>query len=320
MKYFLGAYSTAPATESWDPALQAEYFAQIKTLPNLAGLELPFTGSLHAHDDEWLLAQIDPQWDYVFTAMPGVMDNLSKNPEFGIASDVESGRQAALAFYQQAQQAVLKLSGHLQRQAVRFVQLHSSPARLTASSSSAKALQASLETMQSWDWQGARLVIEHCDTLVEGQDPAKGFLSLDEEIAAINAVNQAVAGDIGLAINWGRSALETRSIEGPIEHVKKAREARLLLGLMFSGASSEESSYGVWKDSHMPPAQAFGGSHYASNSLLTAEQFERCLAASDYKKLGYLGVKIAAKPATLSVAERVGFNRDALAILDKLTG
>ncbi len=320
MKYILGAYATAPSSPAWNPELQSEYFEHLKALDNISGLEHPFAGSLHEFDDDWFLANIDPQWTFVFTGIPGVVQRIGEDPEFGLAADVEAGRQAALAFYEQARQAVLKLNRHLGRQAVQFVQLHTSPSRVTATSSSAKALQASLETLQSCDWDGAKLVIEHCDAFVEGHSPSKGFLTIEEEISAIDAVNQHLGSDIGICVNWGRSALETRSTQGPLEHIAKARSAGLLRCLMFSGASAAESPYGVWKDSHMPPAQAFGSSHYASESLLTATEIEKCLQASDYQNLDYLGVKIGARPATLTAAERAAFNRDALAILDKLTG
>ncbi|MBR9912748.1 MAG: DUF4862 family protein [Gammaproteobacteria bacterium] len=319
MKYILGAYSTAPVTAEWNPELQAQYFAQLKTLPNLQGLEHPFAGSLHPYDEQWFLHNIDPQWDFVFTCIPGVMDHIGRDPEFGLAADDERGRQAALEFCEQARQAVLQLNRHVGRQAVKFVQLHSSPNRAKASSSSARALQASLETLHSRDWDGAGLLIEHCDTYIEGQAPAKGFLTIEEEIAALTAANASTGGSMGICVNWGRSALETRNTQGPLDHIAKARSADLLRGLMFSGASPADSPYGVWKDSHMPPAQAFGIKHFASDSLLTADEMRKCLHASDYKNLDYLGVKIAVRPAESGVAERVAFSRDALAILDQLS-
>ena len=133
-------------------------------------------------------------------------------------------------------------------------------------------------------------------------------------------VSTVLGSRLGIAVNWGRSALETRSTQGPLDHIARARDAGLLRGLMFSGASGAESPYGVWKDTHMPPAQAFGISHYAAESLLTGDEIEKCLQASDYRDLDFLGVKIGVRPATLTAEERAAFNRDALAILDKLTG
>jgi len=320
MKCILAAYTTAPSSSCWNPDLETQYFEQLKAMDNLRGIEHPFVGSLHPYSDEWFLSNIDPEWDFIFTCMPGVMQRITHNPEFGLASDEEDGRQAALDFYDQARLAVIKLNNYLNRQAVRSIQLHTAPNRLTATSSSAQALQGSLETLQSWHWDGAQLIVEHCDAYIEGQRPEKGFLTMDEEIEAIVAVNSSTGGDIGLAINWGRSALEARGTHGPLDHISKAKNANLLKGLMFSGVSATDTAYGVWKDTHMPPAQAFSNTYYAEGSLLTVTEFQKALDASDYQKLDFLGLKIALAPNDRPVEERVAYNRDALSILQELTG
>jgi hypothetical protein len=160
MQYTVGAYAASPNHSGWDPALETAFYTELKKLPNLKGLEHPFLGALHQHDDDWFLANIDPTWDYVFTCIPGVMNALGQNPLFGIASDDEAGRRAALAFMQQACAAIGKLNTHLKRQAVTAIQIQTAPARHKAASSSA-ALKASLQAMLQWDWHGARIVIEH---------------------------------------------------------------------------------------------------------------------------------------------------------------
>ena len=101
--------------------------------------------------------------------------------------------------------------------------------------------------MLSWDWPGTKLVIEHCDAYVEGQAPSKGCLTIKDEIAASLAAKAATGRAVGICINWGRSAIETRSAEGVVKHIKAAKEAGLLSGLMFSGASGKEIDYGVWR-------------------------------------------------------------------------
>ncbi|MCX2780480.1 DUF4862 family protein [Microbulbifer thermotolerans] len=318
MKYILAAYATAPVTETWQPELQARYLNGIKQLGNIRGIEHPFTGHLHPHDDQWFLENIDPGWDFVFTGVPGIMQRLGDHAAFGIASDDAIGRAEGIAFYRQMREAVLKLNQSLGRKAVDFIQLHTSPNRARAASSTA-SLIASLEEIQSWDWDGAQLVIEHCDAHIEGAAAEKGFLTLEEEIQAVQSVNQRCGCDIGLSINWGRSALEARSVEGPLSHLRQAREAGLLRGLMFSGVSPEETPYGAWCDTHMPPAPVFAEGHFAETSLLTAEQIAKSLEVADWRRLDFLGIKIGVRPRELNAEERVAYNRDALAALDMCT-
>ncbi|WP_346837061.1 DUF4862 family protein [Microbulbifer sp. SAOS-129_SWC] len=318
MGYFVGAYATAPVTESWDPAIQAEYFAGLKAMANVRGLEHPFTGALHPEDDDWFLANIDPQWDFVFTGMPGVMQRLGTDAGFGLASADEAGRQAALDFYEQARQAIHKLNRHLGRQAVTGLLIHAAPRVTGEETPDVAALTASLETLASWDWDGAELVLEHCDAKVAGQDADKGFLPLATEIEALAAANRNAGKPLGLCINWGRSALEARGVDGPVEHIQAAQAAGLLRGLMFSGVSGQESRYGAWRDTHMPPAQAFDIPAFEPCSLLTETEFRRCLQAAG--ALDFVGVKISVRPHALSVAERLAFIDGTLHILDKIGG
>lgn len=320
MGYFVGAYATAPVTESWDVAIQAEYLDGLKAMSNVRGLEHPFTGALHPVDDDWFLANIDPQWDFVFTGMPGVMQRLGSDAGFGLASAVETGRQAALEFYRQARQAILKLNRHLGRQAVTALLIHAAPRVTGDERPDAGALATSLETLASWDWDGAELVLEHCDAKVPGQGADKGFLPLETEIEAVATANRGAGTPVGLCINWGRSALEARGVDGPVAHLEAARAAGLLRGLMFSGVSGQESPYGAWRDTHMPPAQAFGIPAFEPCSLLSETEFRRCLQAANVGKLDFMGVKISVRPDSLSVAERLAYIAGALHILDRVSG
>lgn len=319
MDYFVGAYATAPVTETWDPAIQTEYLNGLKAMQGVRGLEHPFTGTLHPEDDDWFLSSIDPAWDFVFTGIPGVMQRLGGDASFGIASEVESGRLAALEFYQQARQAIHKLNRHLGRQAVKGMFIHSAP-RASAGSTSAEALFASLETLASWDWDGAALMLEHCDAYVAGQNADKGFLPIEAEIDALTSVNRTAANPVGLCINWGRSALESRGVDGPVAHLEAARAAGLLRGLMFSGVSGQETPYGAWRDTHMPPAQAFDIPAFEPTSLLTETEFKRCLKAADPSQLDVLGIKIGVRPENLGVAERLAYIAGALDLLDRVAG
>lgn len=314
----MGAYATSPNISGWNAELEKNYYDQLKMLSNVKGLEHPFVGKLHRYDDDWFLSNIDPNWDFVITCVPGIMGGLSKNPHFGIASDDEQGRQAALVFMQDALDAIVKLNGHLGRKAVLAVEIQTAPKQSVASSSK-RALLASLNTMLGWDWQGAKILIEHCDTVIEGQSPAKGFMNIEDEIDVLKILNKQIDVPMGLLINWGRSVIETRCCDGAIEHIKLAQTNGLLQGLMFSGVSDQESEYGAWRDSHAPAAKVNDNSFGFEHSLMTESEMHRCLAACDGELPSILGIKIGVRPEQTSVNDRVAYNRDTLAILDRYT-
>lgn len=316
MKYFVGAYASSPNVSGWDAALESRYYDQLNQFSNLEGLEHPFVGSLHPHDDDWFLKHINPEWDFVFTCVPGIMAAKSKNPLFGIASDDKGGREQAIAFLESARHAIEKLNTHLGRQAVRGIQIQTSPSRSVASSS-VSSLKQSLETICEWDWQGARIIIEHCDAFVEGQVPAKGFLTIEEEIEAIEYVNAKCQTNIGININWGRSVIETRSCDGAINHIAAAREKNLMCGMMFSGVSNLDTEYGEWRDTHMPPEKYKPDAAGAVGSLMTEDEMFKSLGSCDIEALDFIGVKLGVRPAETALEERVAYNRDALAILDR---
>ena len=311
MKYFMGAYASSPNVGDWDADLETRYYNEIKSFDNIGGLEHPFAGTLHNRDEDWFLENIDPSWDFVFTTIPGVMGAIGKNPNFGIASDDADGRAESLAFMKKACDAVAKLNAHTGRQSVRAIQIHTSPNKAKAGSSK-ESLEASLGEMLSWDWQGAKLVIEHCDAFVEGQDPGKGFLTIEDEIAAIAATGNKV----GITINWGRSAIETRSAEGVLAHIKAAKDAGVLSGLMFSGASGNESEYGVWRDSHMPPVALSANGAGEPASLMTPAEIKACIEAAGPDSLLYLGAKLGIRPRTAPLDKRIAYNREVFSMLD----
>jgi hypothetical protein len=183
---------------------------------------------------------------------------------------------------------------------------------------SASALQASLQEMLEWDWQGAKLVIEHCDALVDGQTPAKGFLSLEDEITVVNNINETAGNAVGIVVNWGRSVIETRSVEGALDHINLLKSHNLLSGVMFSGGSDQDTEYGKWKDSHMPPAPNQLIQFGALTSLMTQQEMQRCLQASSIDTNSpdaIVGIKLGIRPRETGVEDRIAYIRDALAAL-----
>lgn len=302
MKLHVSSYAASSPLEPWDRAAEAGLFAAFARW-DLAGLELPFYGRLHRHDDAWLIGRLRPEWRFILTLAPGTMDRLKDNKHFGLASADQDGRERALEFTQSACRAVDLLHKNLGRPAVVAVNLHSAP-RLggTGAQSSLEAFADSLTRLRRMDWHGAELLVEHCDAARPGQAADKGFLSLEDECAAIQFSEGPTRARV--MINWARSAIEKRSADGPLEHVRRAKQARLLGGLFFSGCTREHPEYGAWKDLHAP----FSTSCPAS--LLTPEAATASLLEAG--QVDYLGVKIMPMPYALGTPERLALVRGAL--------
>jgi hypothetical protein len=308
----VGAYAIAPASLDDEEQLLAGLAAR----SDVRGLELPFTQGLHRSDERWLLARLPARWEHVVTLIPGTMGRLQANKGFGLASTDEAGRQAALAMAREALASVARLNEAAGRAAVFAVEVQSAPSRGPAGGTgSAEAFARSLAEVASWDWFGARLVVEHCDEHRPGHPQHKGFLSLADELSAITQANGSARRPIGVNINWGRSVLETHDTDRPVQHVEAAQRAGALAGIIFSGASGADTLYGVWQDTHMPHAPAEGMGHGASGSLMTEAEVRRTLDAAQGAALDFVGAKIAIRPPEASVDARLGMLGDLLAIL-----
>lgn len=317
--YFLGAYATSPSLNGWDPDQETRYYDELKALPNLRGLEIPFYGSLHAHSEQWLLNSLAPSWDVVLTLIPGTMVNVGRNSEHGLASKSASGRREAIAFARSAHEAVRRLNRHAGRARVVAVEIHSAPRRQSANDlrSSVDAFVESLIELTSWDWDGAQLCVEHCDAWRPGHAPFKGFMDIELEIEAILRANARSGANAGVAINWGRSVLESRDPNTALEHIAQASNAGVLAGLIFSGCSGEDTPWGVWDDTHMPHAPSEGLDHAAPGSLMTEQAIGDALHVANVANLAFLGAKITAFPATADLSKRVGLNECLLRLLSR---
>jgi hypothetical protein len=295
-KFFVGAYAASPCHSSWDPAAEKKYLEALAEESAIAGLELPFFGQLHRWDSEWFSKNLPKHWDHVLTCIPGTMDQLGTDPHFGLASENEEGRKRALGFARAALENVQMLQDTCGRQSVRGVEIHSAPTLgKPGVASSANHFRESLEEILSWDWQGAKILVEHCDRWKKGYEPAKGFLGLEEEIESLRGLNH-----VGILVNWGRSAIEGRSVDAPAKHITLAARKGALGGLIFSGATINDALYGNWADSHAP---------FGPPSLLTRDQVERCLQACGSLDAVLLGFKMQALPKALGVEERIGLVR-----------
>lgn len=291
MRIHVGAYA---AREGLELDAEGALYDGLEGL-GVDGIENPFDGKLH-QDEGWLAAQIRPAWTIVVTTLPGVMARLKEARHFGLASADEDGRLGALAFLEEARLAIGRMNGALGRRAVAAVMIHSAP-RLGASGAKASVerFADSLTELRGRDWQGAALLLEHCDAAIAGQLPDKGFLRIEDDALAVKLSSGTTP--LRLAINWGRSAVETRSAEGPLAHIQRASQSDLLGALFFSGAIASHPEYGEWRDSHAPFSTTLPG------SLLTPAAAKECLEAAPGCPI--VGLKLQTRPASLSVAQRL---------------
>ena len=271
-KFIVGAYASMPDTNKQD-----EYYRLLGQLDWVNGIEIPYPGDL-ADNATWLAERLCPQWDSnTITAIPGTMQNVGKNPLFGLACADEEGRGLAIAQAKQISEVARELSDYLGHAAVSKVQVHSAPTRLA----DASAFRTSLEELKELDWGGATIVVEHCDRFIKEQPPEKGFLSLTEEIEICRTLG------LKIHINWGRSAVEGRSAATPYEHILEAGQSGVLAGVFFSGAGSQECAYGyAWIDGHLPAQPD------EPSSLMSEEEISRCSKAAIRGGAKYLGAKI----------------------------
>jgi hypothetical protein len=326
----LGGYATAPVQGS--RADEIGFYSRLLSpisssssstaSPFTVGLEIPFflNGSVHKNGDEELVLNALNEAGSPFsilTLVPGTMQALAQNKHFGLASDDVTGRSQAIAFVKQANEALIRINKKLGRNAIVAVEILSAPSRyIEEVSSSASSLKESLiEIATSLNWDGAELLIEHCDEggLLKDVKPQKGFLSFSEELEAINGANAtsiAIPNKIGISINWARAVLETRDVSRPLQLIESAGE--LLRCLIFSGCSESQGLYGSYLDSHMP------WETHATGSLLTSEIISKTLAtAKKTTKLLVCGVKVTLQPPESTPTERAEVNRAMVEAISK---
>lgn len=307
MSLIVGAYAASPAHMHWDPAAELDFFHGLEKIRELRGLELPWMGSVHPHSEAWLYKHFPRRFDAVLTSIPGTMIRLRDQPAFGLASTDPIGRSAAIHDALAMRDAVRRLNDACGRRAVIAVELHGAPSLVEHQGGSADALRASLHHLvESEQWDDAALVIEHCDAAIVGQTAEKGFLTIDEELAALEGLPSTV----GMSMNWGRSAIELRDADRVATQVKQVADSGRLRGLILSGASDRASSYGApWVDAHHPltpvpeTAESAGFPMGEPTSLLTLERVRHALDAAGPVVWG--GFKFSWPGRAVSTAPRV---------------
>ncbi|MDO4664929.1 MAG: DUF4862 family protein [Actinomycetaceae bacterium] len=281
--FLVGAYASVPSGRQ----LQEDYYRLLSEQPWVSGIELPFPGDLE-NNWEWLMSQIPQHWDFnTITAIPGTMQSVWKNSKFGLASTDFEGRQAALSFFKVVNARVHDLHDRSGRKLISAVQIHSAP----TNSAHYSSFKDSVYELSEWDWSGAELVIEHCDSPSIGRKPEKGFLKIEDEIAIAKEIG------IGVHINWGRSCLEERDSQAPLRHLRKASERNVLSGIIFSGVSDKATEYGYeWIDGHVPMSLD------EPKSLMGKTEIAACTQNARSGK--YFGAKICV-PTSASLRARI---------------
>ena len=296
---FVGAYALL---DGLDEDAETAAYRALRELP-VAGLELPLSRTEQA--DRWFGRNVTDAWDLVVTCIPTVMQRLTADPGYGLASTRAEGLAAALADVTAAAAFARRLADVAGRPRVRAIQIHSAPRRET---SSREAFARSLDAIEGLDAAGAVMAVEHCDAARPGRPFHKGFLELADEVAALAGRSPR----LGVTVNWGRSAIEGRSAAAPLEHVRSALAAGRLVGLMFSGTTGRPSPWGeLWDDGHMAPRGPAAALQASADSLLgPAEVAELVGLAQDAHP--YLGVKVTVRPRDADLAHRLAVARAAL--------
>jgi hypothetical protein len=304
------AYNAASPTLAETPSDEEHWYALLAAEPLIGGLELGFTDTLHPHGAGRLATLLDPGWSSTVTTIPGTLAALRRGEPFGLASTSDEHRRRAVTAIARLLTEIRRLQSALGEQVIRAVLLHSAPAA-TPEASSPDLFTDSLTQIASWDWGDIRLALEHADALVPEHDAAKGFLPLEQEIGCAALASERSGRTIGHSVNWGRSAIETRSASGPLQHIRRLEAAGLLSGLVFSGASGEATPYSrPWEDVHLAVDTA------EPASLLTARALRECLAAVGDRPLEFVGVKVGARGTADSAEERLAAGLATLHALD----
>lgn len=295
---FVGAYAASPAHTVWDAAEEKRYYELLTEVPELRGMELPWMGALHPHDPGWLLRRFPARFDAVLTSIPGTMTRLGSKPGFGLASSDEHGRHAAVEEALRMRDGAKALNDVVGRRAVVAIELHSAP---VGAAGSLNALRRSLlELDAAGDWDGADLVVEHCDAWIPGQPPEKGFLSVADELSALDGLPDR----FGTSVNWGRSAIELRDADAVARHIGGIAASGRLHGLMLSGAAAEATAFGpAWVDAHHPMAPVPGFPQGEPASLLTLPRVEAAVVAAGHVR--WTGFKFGWADASAPAASRV---------------
>ncbi|MEP7764350.1 DUF4862 family protein [Sanguibacter sp. 25GB23B1] len=314
----LGAYALSPSPDEDAGRAEAAFYEGLAELTTAGGhridaLELPLlpTGSPRI-ELPWITRHVQPRWDLVVTCIPRVMTHLATLPAYGLASTDDDARRRAVADVAAVRDLAHSLADASGRPRITAIEVHTAPG---PDLGSLDALARSFEEILAWDLAGAQVLVEHCDAAVPGQAAAKGFFTLDDELAIVRDLPRSV----GIGINWGRSAIEGRSATTPVEHTRAAADAGRLRAVIFSGASDVETPWGApWRDAHIPAHSPDPALAASSGSLLTQATTSATLAAAGehphQDQPLYVGAKVSAPRSGADVRTRLAIARASLGL------
>jgi hypothetical protein len=331
MKYYISAYASSPSPKLWNPLLEGVFFKSLAQNPNVIGIEHPFLLNTTRYPIPWLKEFISDDWSVIVTALPAFMDALKEDKSVGLASSFEAGRYKALKMMEQLALYVKLINHQLGRKVVAAIHIHSAPRNLDDLIIGNKAqLRKSLLELKSIDFDGCDINLEHCDAYIPGgSNQNKSFLNLDDEIEVLSEFKS----HYGLIINWGRSAIEGRSVDTPLKHIELAIRHSLLRGVFFSGVSDTSKEYGIWKDTHMPIeldpriiknndglAKLLKTTNLPSGCLLNYSELKRTLdlvynQTDNYNLLNYLGIKLSNLDLPVSLDQALVINLAAIIMI-----
>lgn len=301
--YIIGAYPCAPSFHQKEEAGEAEFWRLLADTPHIRGLEQPMLDDLHPYGDAWLLQHTPGDWQIVVTAIMETMRRRAGDSGFGLASAEETGRQACVAYYRHVFDKISEINKKAPQKVI-ALELQAAPQGGNANVQQAtQAFAKSVSEITRWDWP-CELVLEHCDAMT-GPAPRKGFLPLE------NVLDVLSGHDIGICINWARSAIEGRNTTLPLEHTLKAKAAGKLRALMFSG-TTQQGDYGEWQDLHAPFAP------FCPESIMTAENASALLHAGQPETLHFSGLKLLEINPDASIEHRVAILRDGIRQLSRI--
>ncbi|MFE0463543.1 DUF4862 family protein [Kitasatospora sp. NPDC058965] len=272
MHRIIAGYTCAPAGREAELA----YYRTLGTTPDATGVALAWRDDGTPDRIGELLDVLPADWAVALTAIAATYPAWLADHTFGLASPVPAGRAAALAAARRIAEGVRRINDRAGRRAVLAVEFHSAPGYGGPLAGCPQALRASLAELAALDWDGAAVLLEHCDAAVPGQPPVKGFLTLDQELAVLAEL---AGSGLGLSLNWGRSLIELRDPDRVAEHAARAAASGLLRGYTFSGNGDRANAYGgAWDDTHLPFADPVDGAYGEPGSLLTTARAEQTLA------------------------------------------
>lgn len=310
-KFYVSAYATSLSQQTWNPIGESQYYQQLVKSPEIVGIEQPLYLDSKRYPLDWLRETIPDHVSLIITTLPVFMQLSQSDPLLGLASMHEKHRYAAMKVMENINQQIHELNQMFSRNVVKAIHFHALPKNKDELRGNKTAFAKSLQEMKSLDWMGAELNLEHCDAQLPTHAADKGFLLLDDELEALDQV-----GGFGITLNWARSVIEYRSVDGPIKHIQMAKQADLLRGFFFSGCTDDSNSeYGAWKDTHTPVQNFIESAYLPTKSLLGANEIQQVLSLLNDEI--YLGVKVSDLSKEKNIKRSVGLNIDSIRAIQR---